>query len=72
MSNSNVIDLRKWRDETAASERAHGKCFASTREIQELLRAFTRIESPLFRTAIIRAARKTCSDSPSEPPKSTA
>jgi len=72
VSNSNVIDLRKWRDETAASQRAYSKCFASTREIQELLQAFTRIESPLFRTAIIRTARKVSSDTPSEPPKSTA
>jgi len=71
MSNSNVIDLRKWRD-IAASEHPRSKCFATTREMQELLRAFTRIESPLFRTAIIRTARLASPDSPSEPPKSTA
>ena len=72
MSNSNVIDLRKWRDQTVASQRGRSKCFASTREIQELLQAFTRIENSVFRAAIIRAARKTSSGSPSEPPKSTA
>jgi len=72
VSNSNVIDLRKWRCETAASQRGRSKCFTSTREIQELLQAFTRIESSAFRAAIIRAARETSSDCPSEPPKSTA
>ena len=65
MPNSNVIDLRKWCDETAASERPHSKCFATTREIRQLLQAFTGIESSVFRAAIIRATRQASSDSSS-------
>ena len=52
MSDSNVIEVRKW------FERKPPKQFASTQETIEMLRAFTRIESPLLRSALIRTARE--------------
>ena len=49
------------------------KCFASTRETIELLQAFSRIESPFLRGAIIKTAREAATIiAPTEPPKSTA
>jgi hypothetical protein len=48
-------------------------CFASPREIMELLKAFSRIESQVFRRMIIQLAREAGSCSrPSEPPKNSA
>jgi hypothetical protein len=50
MSQSNVIDLRKWFETRSNS-----------RECIELLHAFTRIANPAFRFAIIRAAKEAVS-----------
>ena len=50
MSNSNVIYLREWRDKLLDEPRR--RCFASTREIRQLLQAFCAIESALVRAEI--------------------
>ena len=55
MSNSNVIDLRAWRDKSLG-ERS-GRYFASTQEALLLLKAFMAVESPLIRGEIIRVAQ---------------
>jgi hypothetical protein len=72
VSGSNVIDLRDvFEKKPPLGERP--KCFASTRETMELLQAFSRIESPFLRGAIIKTAREAASmAAPNEPPKSTA
>ena len=71
MSKSNVIDLRKVFEKKPASDRP--KCFASTRETLELLQAFSRIESPFLRGAIIKTAREAaCIIASTEPPKGRA
>ena len=72
MSGSNVIDLRDvFEKKPPVGERP--KCFASTRETMELLQAFSRIESPFLRGAIITTTREAASMiAPSEPPKSRA
>ncbi len=71
MSTSNVIDLRDVFEKKPASDRP--KCFASTRETLELLQAFSRIESPFLRGAIIKTAREAASTfAPAGPPKSSA
>ena len=72
MSTSNVIDLRDvFEKKHPAGDRP--KCFASTRETIELLQAFSRIESPFLRGAIIKTAREAASIiAPTDPPKSTA
>jgi hypothetical protein len=68
VSHSNVIDLRK-----VFEKKAPRKCFASTREAIELLQAFSRIESPFLRGAIIKTAREAATIiAPTEPPKSRA
>ena len=72
MSNSNVVYLPKWfqREQPHLEERR--TCFASTRETLELLAAFSRIESPVYRRMIIETAREAASyNSSSESPKST-
>ena len=72
MSNSNVIDLRKVFEKKPLLGEPR-KCFASTRETIELLQAFSRIESPFLRGAIIKTAREAATIiAPTEPPKSTA
>jgi hypothetical protein len=72
VSGSNVIDLRDvFEKRPPAGERT--RCFASTRETMELLQAFSRVESPFLRGAIIKTAREAASMMPpSKPPKSTA
>jgi hypothetical protein len=71
MSNSNVIDLRGWRNK-ALSE-AGRRHFASTQETLLLLRAFMAIESPLIRGEIIRTAQDAALLADiGRPPKNTA
>lgn len=72
MSTSNVIDLRDvFEKKPPAGDRP--KCFASTRETIELLQAFSRIESPFLRSAIIKTTREAASTfAPAGPPKSSA
>lgn len=72
MSGSNVIDLRElFEKKPRVAERP--KCFASTRETIELLQAFSRIESPFLRGAIIKTAREAAATfAPASPPKSRA
>jgi hypothetical protein len=72
VSTSNVIDLRDvFEKKHPAGDRP--KCFASTRETIELLQAFSRIESPFLRGAIIKTAREAASTfAPAAPPKSSA
>jgi hypothetical protein len=55
MSNSNVIDLRAWRDKPLGE--LSGRHFASTQETLLLLKAFMAVESPLIRGEIIRVAQ---------------
>jgi hypothetical protein len=72
VSTSNVIDLRDlFEKKPQADDRP--KCFASTRETIELLQAFSRIESPFLRGALIKTAREAASTfAPASPPKSRA
>ena len=63
MSDSNVIEVRKW------FERRPPKHFASTRETMELLKAFVRIQSPSLRSALITAAQEAAWVEP--PPKNS-
>jgi hypothetical protein len=72
VSSSNVIDLRDvFEKKLPVGERP--KCFATTRETIELLQAFSRIESPFLRSAIIKTAREAASMLvPAGPPKSRA
>ena len=73
MSNSNVIYPRKWFAQETSHLDAPRHCLASTREILELLAAFSRIESPVFRGMIIKTAREAASACPPrQPPKSSA
>jgi hypothetical protein len=55
MSNSNVIDLRAWRNKSL--DELSGRHFASTQETLLLLKAFMAVESPLIRGEIIRVAQ---------------
>ena len=72
MSNSNVIDLRKVFEKKLPIGEPR-KCFASTRETIELLKAFSRVESAFLRSAIIKTTREAASMiAPGEPPKNTA
>ena len=58
MSQSNVIDLRKWFETRSPSSGNQPGNFSNSRECIELLHAFTRIANPAFRFAIIRAAKE--------------
>ena len=60
-SRSNIIDLRKWFERQSPSSEPSRNCFATSHECIELLRAFTQIVSPDFRSAVIRAAREAAS-----------
>ena len=72
MSNSNVVYLPKWFEREQPRPELPRYCFASTRETLELLAAFSRIESPVYRRMIIETAREAASyNSSSESPKST-
>ena len=55
MSNSNVINLRAWRDKSLGELSV--RHFASTQETLLLLKAFMAVESPLIRGEIIRVAQ---------------
>ena len=57
-SRSNIIDLRKWFERQLPPGEPSRNCFATSHECIELLRAFTQIVSPDFRSAVIRAARE--------------
>ena len=73
MSTSNVVDLREVFEKKAPAASERQKCFASTRETIELLQAFSRIESPFLRGAIIKTAREAAATfAPAGPPKSRA
>jgi hypothetical protein len=61
MSQSNVIDLRKWFETRSPSSSDRLGSFSNSRECIELLHAFTRIADPAFRFAIIRAAKEAVS-----------
>ena len=70
MSNSNVTDLRGWRNKTLSE--AGRRLFASTQETL-LLRAFIAIESSLIRGEIIRTAQDAALLADiGRPPKNTA
>ena len=71
MSQSNVIDLRKWFETRSSSGDQLGN-FSNSRECIELLHAFTRITNPAFRLAIIRATKEAVSYTASELPKEPA
>jgi hypothetical protein len=55
MSNSNVIDLRAWRDKPLGE--LSGRHIASTQETLLLLKTFMAVESPLIRGEIISVAQ---------------
>jgi len=52
---SDVIDLQERRKEPISEPRK--RCFASTREVLQLLQAFSEIQSTLVRGEIIRTAQ---------------
>ena len=71
MSNSNVIYHREWRDKPLDEPRR--RCFASTREIRQLLQAFCAIESALVRAEIIRTVQDAAAlGSVKRPPQNSA
>ena len=72
MSQSNVIDLRKWFETRSPSSGNQLGNFSKSRECIELLHAFTRIANPAFRLAIIRAAKEAVSHTASGPTKEPA
>jgi hypothetical protein len=72
MSNSNVV-YPTWFEREQPRPESRCYCFASTRETLELLAAFSRIESPVYRRMIIETAREAVlAGSPSESSKNAA
>ena len=66
MSNSNLIDLREWRQPRFEPGKQN---VASSQETPLLLRAFCAIESPLARSDIIRLAQKAAFPGGQPPPE---
>jgi hypothetical protein len=71
VSNSNIVHLPTRFESKKQPSLANRNLFASPRENFELLKAFSRIESPIFRRMIIQMARFTATWS-SDPLTSTA
>jgi hypothetical protein len=73
VSNSNVLYLPTWFKREQPLPESPRYCFPTTRETLELLAAFSRIESPVYRRMIIGTAPEAVlASSPSDPPKNAA